>query len=130
MMRIIQSRSSPALRLSRVAITLLGVLALLGGAALPAAEITSIGDWRCESWTERRGASDRADAPQMWLAGYMTGLVSAYRVDALAITDAPKMFKWMDAYCAAHSDAALSSGALLLFRELVERLPRGPVRQL
>jgi len=35
MMRIIQSRSSPALRLSRVAITLLGVLALLGGAALP-----------------------------------------------------------------------------------------------
>jgi hypothetical protein len=89
MMRIIQSRSSPALRLSRVAITLLGVLALLGGAALPAAEITSIGDWRCESWTERRGASDRADAPQMWLAGYMTGLVSAYRVDALAITDSP-----------------------------------------
>lgn len=87
------------------------------------AEVTSIADWACSTWTARRAAGVRADPPQMWLAGYMTGLATALRVDVLAITDAPAMFSWMDEFCAEHPDETLSTGAGILFNELLARLP-------
>ena len=97
---------------------------LLAVAPLSAsAEITSIADWSCTQWTARRADGGRPDAPQMWLAGFMTGLATALRVDVLAITDAPAMFAWMDEFCADHPDEVLSTGAGILFNELLGRLP-------
>ncbi|MEX2479420.1 MAG: hypothetical protein WD928_01025 [Gammaproteobacteria bacterium] len=87
------------------------------------AEVTSIADWPCSTWTARRVEGVRADPPQMWLAGFMTGLATALRVDVLAITDAPAMFAWMDEFCAEHPDEVLSTGAGILFNELLARLP-------
>lgn len=90
------------------------------------AQVTSIADWPCTTWSERRTSGQRADAPQMWLSGYLTGLATATKLDVLAITDAPQVFHWMDSYCGAHPDESLSTGALGLFNELIRRLPRGP----
>lgn len=104
-----------------------GALALvLAGAGASHAEVTSIGDWPCSAWTARRAEGPRADPPQMWLAGYLTGLATALRVDALAITDAPAVFAWMDEFCAEHPDELLSTGGGMLFSELVGRLPTTP----
>lgn len=87
------------------------------------AEVTSIADWSCSTWTVRRAEGIRADPPQMWLAGFMTGLATALRVDVLAITEAPAMFAWMDDFCAEHPDEVLSTGGGILFNELLARLP-------
>jgi hypothetical protein len=87
------------------------------------AEITSIADWSCTEWSARRAEGGRPDPPQMWLAGFMTGLATALRVDVLAITNAPAMFAWMDEFCAEHPDEVLSTGAGILFNELLGRLP-------
>jgi hypothetical protein len=89
-------------------------------------EITSIGDWSCQDWMDRRLSKAGLDAPQMWLSGFLTGLASANRVDALAITDAESVFKWMDKYCVAYPLESISSGALIMFLDLAGRLPRGP----
>ena len=100
---------------------------LLGLAGATAqAEVTSIGDWSCAEWSARRASGERVDAPQMWLSGYMTGLATALRVDVLAITDAPKVFAWMDDFCATHPDELLSTAGGLLFNELLARLPTSP----
>jgi hypothetical protein len=105
----------------------LAVLVVAGGWLAPATgEVTSIGDFACSEWSARRTEGERVDPPQMWLAGFMTGLATALRVDVLAITDAPAMFAWMDDFCTAHPDERLSTGAGLLFRELLARLPDGP----
>ena len=87
------------------------------------AEVTSIADWSCTEWTARRADGGRPDPPQMWFAGFMTGLATALRVDVLAITDAPAMFAWMDGFCAEHPAEVLSTGAGILFNELLGRLP-------
>jgi len=87
------------------------------------AEVTSIADWPCTEWAARRVEGGRPDPPQMWLAGFMTGLATALRVDVLAITDAPAMFAWMDGFCAEHPGEVLSTGAGILFNELLGRLP-------
>ncbi len=110
------------------AVVLAGLLSVAG--APVAAEVTSIADWRCPAWVERRASGERLDAPQMWLSGYLSGLASASGVDALAITDAPQIFAWMDKYCLAYPEAALATGALVLFHDLAGRLPQGPARSL
>ena len=103
------------------------VVALL--AALPArSEIVSIGDWSCASWTARRQSGEQADAPQMWLAGFMTALATAAQVDVLAITDAPALFTWMDKFCARLPAKNISAGGLLLFEDLRRRMPTSPPR--
>ena len=99
---------------------------LLVGQTVSDTEIVSIADWPCSKWLERRQSHVRADTPQMWLSGFMTGLASATRVDVLAITDAPTVFSWMDRYCSAHVDASVSTGGLALFDELKRRLPTTP----
>lgn len=103
---------------------------MLASAGKVGAEVTSIADWPCLTWSERRLSGERLDAPQMWLSGYMTGLASAYQVDALAITDAPHVFEWMDQYCEAYPAEPISTGALVMFNDLLARLPKGPVRPL
>lgn len=115
-------------RRARVRRTLAAGLLLTTCGWLPAApaEVTSIGDFPCTQWSARRGADDRVDAPQMWLAGFMTGLATGLRIDVLAITDAPAMFSWMDDFCREHPDELLSTGAGVLFNELVHRLPDTP----
>ncbi|MGE0484045.1 MAG: hypothetical protein AB7Q81_07885 [Gammaproteobacteria bacterium] len=105
----------------------LAVLVAVGGWLVPATgEVTSIGDFPCSEWAARRGDGARVDPPQMWLAGFMTGLATALRIDVLAITDASAMFAWMDDFCTEHPDELLSTGAGLLFNELLARLPDGP----
>lgn len=94
------------------------------------AEVTSIAAWQCSVWSERRAAAARVDPPQMWLSGYLTGLAAAYRIDALAITDASRVFEWMDKYCVAYPNEPISTGAAILFHDLAGRLPRGPAKQL
>jgi len=101
-------------------------LVLACGAPAGQAEVTSIADWPCREWTARRTSGARADAPQMWLAGYLTGLATALRVDALAITDAEAVFEWMDGFCREHPDELVSTGGGILFSELVGRLPTTP----
>ncbi len=93
-------------------------------------EVTGIADWPCTEWSARRAEDRRVDAPQMWLSGFMTALAAAYRVDALAIIDAPTLFARMDGYCAEHPDEHVSTGAQWLFRELLQALPKGPPRLL
>ena len=114
----------------RQAISVVGLCLALLCACGANAEVTSIADWPCQTWTERRTSQQRMDAPQMWLAGYMTGLASAYGIDALAITDADNVFTWMDKYCDAYPDEPISSGGLIKFRDLVGKLPRGPALSL
>ena len=87
-------------------------------------EITTIADWPCAAWTERREAESRQDPPQMWLVGYLTGMASAFRIDALAVIDAPRIFAWMDARCRSHPDDTLSAGAQVLFRQLIDVVPQ------
>lgn len=94
-----------------------------------AGEVTSIGDWTCAKWTLRRSGTGAADPPQMWLAGYLTGLSTGLRVDALAITDAEASFEWMDRFCIEHPDTLLSTAGGLYFKELLERLPRSRAYQ-
>lgn len=113
----------------RASTALFAVLACVSAAAVDA-EVTSIADWQCSAWAERRASGERLDAPQMWLSGYLSGLASASGVDALAITDAPQIFAWMDKYCQAYPQAALATGALVLFHDLAARLPQGPAQAL
>ena len=101
-------------------------LGLLLSLNVAAQEITSIADWSCQDWMDRRLSKAGLTAPQMWLSGFMTGLASANRVDALAITDAQGVFTWMDKYCVAYPLENISSGALIMFVDLAGRLPRGP----
>lgn len=91
-------------------------------------EIVSIGDWRCADWSARRAAPERADPPQMWLAGFMTGLATAQNIDVLAITDAPALFEWMDKFCARLPEKHVSAGGILFYEELKRRLPTTPPR--
>lgn len=107
------------------ALTLVAALTLPAPAPADVA-ITSIADWPCAEWQARRASGRGADAPQMWLAGFLTGMASALGVDALAITNAERVFGSMDAWCEANPDGALSAGGIHLFNELVRALPRGP----
>ena len=93
-------------------------------------EITTIADWPCDEWTRRRALKERADAPQMWLVGYLTGMASALRIDVLSITDAEDAFQWTDKWCLENRGDYLSRGGHQYFRELIERMPRGPAFQL
>ena len=97
--------------------------------ATSVAEVTSIADWTCAKWTLRRSGTGAADPPQMWLAGYLTGLSTGLRIDALAITDAEATFKWMDRFCIEHPDTLLSTAGGLYFKELLQRLPRSRAYQ-
>ena len=87
------------------------------------ADVTSIGDWSCKEWQARRTAGTRVDPPQMWLSGFMTGLATAGGADVLSIVDGAQLFEAMDKFCAAHPDATLASGGLIVFDELRHRLP-------
>jgi hypothetical protein len=89
-------------------------------------EITTIADWSCDEWTRRRALKERTDPPQMWLVGYLTGMSSALRIDALAISSADDAFDWMDTWCLAHPAEFSSRGGHMYFKTLLDRLPRGP----
>lgn len=92
------------------------------------AEVVSIGDWRCTEWSARRQSGERTDAPQMWLAGFMTGIATSRDIDVLAITDAESLFAWMDKFCARLPDKQISAGGILFYEELKHRLPTTPPR--
>lgn len=99
-------------------------LALLVAQSAPVhADVTSIADWSCKEWQARRTAGTRVDPPQMWLAGFMTGLATASGSDVLSIVDGPQLFEAMDKFCGAHPDATLASGGMIVFDELQRRLP-------
>ncbi len=104
------------------------VLLALFVCGIAQAEVVSIGDWRCTDWNARRQSGERADPPQMWLAGFMTGLATARDVDILSITDATSLFGWMDKFCARLPDKPVSAGGILFFAELKRRLPTTPPR--
>lgn len=98
--------------------------ALMVATMTPArADVTSIADWPCKDWQARRTAGTRVDPPQMWLAGFMTGLATVSGADVLSIVDSAQLFEAMDKFCAAHPDATLASGGLIVFEELRHRLP-------
>ena len=117
----------PAIVRPLLTLVLSGLLLTASGAR---ADVTSIGDWSCQEWQTRRQAGERVDSPQMWLAGFMTGLATAHNIDALAITSAPLLFKGMDEFCAQHGAATLASGAQVLFEQLRQRLPNTPAQAL
>ena len=88
-------------------------------------EVTSIGDWSCQNWLGRHNDERPADPPQMWLVGFLSALASAHNTDVLAITNAGRIFTWMDKWCARNEGATISAGAWILFRDLRRQLPDG-----
>ncbi len=114
-----------------VANTLRILTALLCCAASGAqAEITSLADWPCSAWQTRRAAGKGADAPQMWLSGFMTGLATARNVDVLSFTHSQALFATIDKYCAAHPTENISAGGLTVFEQIRHSLPTAPPRAL
>ena len=112
----------------RTRLVLLVVGGLLAGNAH--ADITSIADWPCQEWQQRRASGERVDAPQMWLSGYMTGLATARDLDVLAYTHPTKLFEAMDKFCAAHPEQNLSAGGIVIFDQIIHSLPTTPPRAL
>ncbi len=104
------------------------LLALLSGGVH--ADITSLADFPCQEWQQRRASGERVDAPQMWLSGFMTGLAIACDVDVLAYTHSTKLFKAMDKFCSAHPEQKVSAGAIVIFDQIMHSLPTTPPRAL
>ena len=94
------------------------------------ADVTSIADWPCGEWQQRRASGERVDAPQMWLSGYMTGLAIARDLDVLAYTRPTKLFEAMDKFCTAHPEQHISAGGIVIFDQIVHSLPTTPPRAL
>ena len=94
------------------------------------ADVTSIADWPCQQWQERRSSGKRVDAPQMWLSGYMTGLAIARDLDVLAYTHPTKLFEAMDKFCTAHPEQHISAGGIAIFDQIIHSLPTTPPRAL
>ncbi|MBK6658147.1 MAG: hypothetical protein IPG43_08405 [Proteobacteria bacterium] len=108
------------------------VLLALGllGASRAWADVTSIADWPCAEWQQRRASGERVDAPQMWLSGYMTGLAIARDTDVLAFTHPGKLFEAMDKFCIAHPEQHISAGGIAIFDQILHSLPTTPPRAL
>lgn len=104
----------------------LALLAVQGARA----DVTSIADWPCAEWQQRRSSGERVDAPRMWLSGYMTGLAIARELDVLAFTRPAKLFEAMDKFCTAHPEQHISAGGIAIFDQILHSLPTTPPRAL
>jgi len=108
------------------------MLLIAGGLASAGAQadVTSIADWPCAEWQQRRASGERVDAPQMWLSGYMTGLAIARDLDVLAYTHPAKLFEAMDKFCSLHPEQHISAGGIVIFDQIIHSLPTTPPRAL
>ena len=96
-------------------------LALTAAPQARGADVALRGASNCSIWTKGR-AQGAADYEKAWLAGYFSGLAMGTDVNFWGIKgrneiDNESVWKWMDAYCAAHPKANLVNAAEKLFIE-------------
>jgi len=107
---------------SLAACTVISLALSLGAAPQAhAADVALRGASNCAIWTKGR-AQGGADYEKAWLAGYFSGLAMGTDVNFWGIKgqneiDNDAVWKWMDAYCAAHPKANLVNAAEKLFLE-------------
>jgi hypothetical protein len=73
----------------------------------------------CGQWVSEEGVSKALN--QLWLLGYLSGLVAYSDKDALKGTDSPSIFLWMDNYCKANPLKRVDEGGQDLYLELVKQ---------
>jgi hypothetical protein len=105
------------------------LVAAMSGLTLPAqlhaAEIALRGASSCTLWAKGRAQND-AKYEKAWLSGYFSGLALALDIDFWGtkgedVLDNEKVWKWVDAYCAANAQNSLVQAAEKLFLERMHR---------
>jgi len=81
--------------------------------------LTIVGQSQCNDWTKERAEYyDEAANDQMWLEGYLSGMVYVTKKDVLNLSASEALMLWVDQYCKAHQLDYLNEAGNALFLNL------------
>jgi hypothetical protein len=98
------------------------VAALTAASPVSATTITGAGALNCGVWDDSRAVPAKRNQVVQWLLGFLGGVATQSNVDLLVqVPNDDQLLHWMDNYCAANRDNAISEGANALADYLARR---------